>query len=515
MDNNKQNNKIHNNSGNSASSVGGKSSVKNNNKPDSSGKNQSNSPNNNSSAKNSSAKFNQKSSNAGGQDKISNKLNQGQSSAVGKNSSGSSSVPPFNNMSGGNADAGGAGGNDSGGGNGGGGSNGDTPAVANQGDSRIIFAFVAIVIGFVLFLLFSGGGDDEPQVVRNNNSGRGAETAGRLPNAEIARPPVIPEPPPPPPVFSAPTPPVERANRSIAPRPPTPMDVAPSVSIQEKLKASMVAFGGGGLTNVSDPSYLGLSGNVASANGRAGSSSIVGLGGGNNINDMADGSLGLSAASNVRVTKVDNPYNTIFQGKMLDATLETSINTSLPGVLRAVVSRNVYAEAGKRVLIPKGSRLIGTYNTEVRRGQGRVYIIWNRVIRPDGTDIALSSPSVGGLGESGLKADVDSKYLELFSEAIFLSLLNIGFAKLADSVAGNGNVEQTQNENGSTTNSGDVGGYGALEAVRDFGSVVTGVAGNLADKSAVAYIDQGAALKIFVNRDVKFPPTSGFVRFVR
>src|SRR5258706_16008318 len=79
------------------------------------------------------------------------------------------------------------------------------------------------------------------------------------------------------------------------------------------------------------------------------------------------------------------------QGKMIDAQLETAINTDLPGQIRAIVSKPLYAEQGQEALVTPGSRLNGVYNTAVSKGQGRVFGIWNRVIRPDGIEISIDS----------------------------------------------------------------------------------------------------------------------------
>ena len=113
--------------------------------------------------------------------------------------------------------------------------------------------------------------------------------------------------------------------------------------------------------------------------------------------------------------------------------LETAINTDLPGTLRAIVSRDVFAESGKEVMIPKGSRIIGTYNTGISRGQRRVMIVWTRLIRPDGLDIEIGSPGVDSLGRAGVEGDVDNKYAEIFSAAILTSVVTIGAATAAES----------------------------------------------------------------------------------
>ncbi len=74
----------------------------------------------------------------------------------------------------------------------------------------------------------------------------------------------------------------------------------------------------------------------------------------------------------VTATFISDRAHTIAQGKLLTAVLETAINTEIPGFVRAIISRDVYAEAGNQILVPRGSRLFGTYSSKITRGQGRV-----------------------------------------------------------------------------------------------------------------------------------------------
>ena len=62
----------------------------------------------------------------------------------------------------------------------------------------------------------------------------------------------------------------------------------------------------------------------------------------------------------------------IAQGKLIDAVLESAVNTDQPGMLRALVSNDIYGDSGRAVLLPRGSRLIGQYNSDVARGGNSV-----------------------------------------------------------------------------------------------------------------------------------------------
>jgi len=157
-------------------------------------------------------------------------------------------------------------------------------------------------------------------------------------------------------------------------------------------------------------------------------------------------------AEKERATKLSNLGSTIAQGKIIDAVMETAINTDLPGPLRAIVSRDIYAESGRDIMVPKGSRLIGTYNSTVQRGQVRVLIVWTRLIRPDGLDVEIDSPGVDALGRAGVQGIADNKFTEIFSGALLTSIVSIGVGLGADAIDDNQSTTTT-GTNGTTTTS--------------------------------------------------------------
>ena len=118
-----------------------------------------------------------------------------------------------------------------------------------------------------------------------------------------------------------------------------------------------------------------------------------------------------------------NPATTVAQGTMIPAILETAINTDVPGYVRAVVSQDVKSYDGSRVLIPRSSRLVGQYQSGLQAGQKRAYVIWTRVIRPDGVSVALQSPGTSFDGTTGLAGDVDSHFFSRFGSAMLLSVI--------------------------------------------------------------------------------------------
>jgi type IV secretion system protein VirB10 len=143
---------------------------------------------------------------------------------------------------------------------------------------------------------------------------------------------------------------------------------------------------------------------------------------GNSPEDCAT-RLGASGGGrNVAEIQFD-PKTTVTQGTLIPAVLETAIDTDVPGFVRAVVSSDVRSFDGSQVLVPRSSRLIGQYRSGMAQGQKRAYVIWTRLIRPDGASVGLGSPAVSFGGETGLAGKVETHFFERFGSAMMLSVI--------------------------------------------------------------------------------------------
>ena len=132
---------------------------------------------------------------------------------------------------------------------------------------------------------------------------------------------------------------------------------------------------------------------------------------------------------NSEVKKPASPY-TLQTGFVIPATLISGINSSLPGQIMAQVSQNIYdSPIGKHRLIPQGSRLVGTYASEVEFGQARVLVAWQRIIFPDGKTMDIGAmPGADGVGYAGFKDQVNNHYLRIFGSALIMSAIVAGAA---------------------------------------------------------------------------------------
>jgi type IV secretion system protein VirB10 len=155
---------------------------------------------------------------------------------------------------------------------------------------------------------------------------------------------------------------------------------------------------------------------------------------GNSANDFASRIGGIGGGPAQARSDID-PKTTVTQGTMIPAVLETAIDTDVPGYVRAVVSQDVRSFDGTRVLVPRSSRLIGQYQSGLQAGQKRAYVIWTRLIRPDGVSVNLASPATGFDGSTGLEGKVNSHFFKRFGSAMLLSVIG-GLSTLGSGSAG-------------------------------------------------------------------------------
>lgn len=216
--------------------------------------------------------------------------------------------------------------------------------------------------------------------------------------------------------------------------------------------------------------------------GAAGEAAAAG-GTGNSANDFASRIGGVGGAP-AQAKAMVNPTTTVTQGTLIPAILETAIDTNVPGYVRAVVSQDVRSFDGTKVLVPRSSRLIGQYQSGLQNGQKRAYVIWTRLIRPDGASVNLASPAVGFDGTTGLAGKVSgASFFKRFGSAMLLSV---------------------------------VGGVGSLATGGAAGVLIGGASSSAAATAAqqdgqrgpTVRVRQGEPIRIFTARDLDFSSVS-------
>lgn len=139
-----------------------------------------------------------------------------------------------------------------------------------------------------------------------------------------------------------------------------------------------------------------------------------------------------------------SPYE-LRAGFVLPATLISGINSQLPGQIVAQVSQHVYdTPTGRHLLIPQGSRLVGTYSSDVAYGQSRVLVAWQRVIFPDGKALDIGSmPGADGAGYAGFNDKTNNHYLRIFGSALLMSGVTAGIALSQDDSGSNSDSQRS------------------------------------------------------------------------
>lgn len=194
---------------------------------------------------------------------------------------------------------------------------------------------------------------------------------------------------------------------------------------------------------------------------------------------------GARPAEVTRSAVIANPSNTVMQGTMIQAALETALDSTLPGAIRAVVSEDVHAFDGSRVLIPRGARLIGRYRADVDLAQSRVMVAWDRIILPDNQSVEISAFGGDALGRAGTTGAVDSRFAQRFGPAALISLINA----LPGAVAG-----EVTDETASAV---------ASDVTNDLRDSTRNVMQDYLAIRPVIRVEQGTRITVMVDRDLE------------
>jgi type IV secretion system protein VirB10 len=114
-------------------------------------------------------------------------------------------------------------------------------------------------------------------------------------------------------------------------------------------------------------------------------------------------------------------------GTVIPAALVTAVDSDVAGPLVAQVTQDVFDREQREVVIPRGSRLIGAYDSQVALGERRLLVAWSRLILPDGSGMSFPGlPAATRAGEAGLAGAVDNHLTRVFGSAVLLSILSAG-----------------------------------------------------------------------------------------
>lgn len=191
----------------------------------------------------------------------------------------------------------------------------------------------------------------------------------------------------------------------------------------------------------------------------------------------------------VKATKLGDLGVLITEGTLIHATLESAINSDLPGSMRAVVSRPVYSADGSQQLIRQGDRIIMSYKSHSARGATRIFAAGSRLIRADGVSVNLESPANSALGIAGVAADqVDTHFWKRFGESSLLALIGAGAANIG--------VDDATQQNSASAYRQNLADSFSQAAAESFGQ------NN--QIGPTLHVNQGKRITIFVAKDIDF-----------
>jgi len=112
------------------------------------------------------------------------------------------------------------------------------------------------------------------------------------------------------------------------------------------------------------------------------------------------------------------------KGAFIDCTLETAIDSTLPGMTTCVTATDTFGIDGKVVLLERGTKLVGETRGQVQQGSARVFVLWTEARTPTGVIVPLDSPGADQLGRSGLPGSVERHFWERFGAALVISTID-------------------------------------------------------------------------------------------
>lgn len=191
---------------------------------------------------------------------------------------------------------------------------------------------------------------------------------------------------------------------------------------------------------------------------------------------------------------ISNPDTLLVEGTYIRCVLAMRIVTDVPGFTACVVTEPVYSINGRRLLLPKGSKILGRYETDATGP--RVAVVWDRITTPNGLDINMANPGVDALGGAGHPGHYNAHWGTRIASALMISLIADAFKWAAA-------------EHGPETTSVTTGGvvvqspYESATA-RAMERVASDAIERSARRPATVTINQGTVLNVYVAQDVDF-----------
>ena len=160
------------------------------------------------------------------------------------------------------------------------------------------------------------------------------------------------------------------------------------------------------------------------------SSTLLSIQSGAPVSEGVAVASGASAVGNAAGATATNAGGTLLAGAVIEASLVTGIRSDLAGPVLGQITADVHdTRTGRTLLVPKGSRLIGTHTAQVAQGQSRLQVVWTRIILPNGRSILLEDQMASDpQGYAGLEDRTDQRWGERLRSAALTTLLAVSSA---------------------------------------------------------------------------------------
>lgn len=188
-----------------------------------------------------------------------------------------------------------------------------------------------------------------------------------------------------------------------------------------------------------------------------------------------------------------NPDGLMVRGTYIRCVLETRIITDIPGFASCVVTEPIYSINGRRLLLPKGSKMLGSYNMEPTGP--RVAVIWDRITTPSGLDVTMAGPGVDSLGGAGHPGHYSAHWPSRMAAALMISLVSDAFSYAAAEYG----PETTTVSNGIITEAPF-----ESSTARTMERLANQALEKTANRPATVTINQGTVVNVYVAKDVDF-----------
>lgn len=182
----------------------------------------------------------------------------------------------------------------------------------------------------------------------------------------------------------------------------------------------------------------------------------------------------------------------VAKGAFLDGSLDTELDSTLGGYAQCTLSRDVYSDNGRVVLMEKGTTCSGEYRGDMKPGQARLFVLWTRCKTPRGVVVDLASTGTDRLGRAGVDGYVDNHFWDRFGAAIMTSIvLQTATAVQNRANRGNGNQINLNQPN---------------SPIQDTQGLVMEMVKPQADLPATLFKHRGERISIYLARDLDFRP---------